>query len=35
MRNIQAEESRLKMLLGPYAQMRDLLATRRRTSSGW
>lgn len=31
----RVEESRLKMLLGPYAEMRELLATQRRTSSGW
>ncbi|MBB3388571.1 hypothetical protein FHT82_001294 [Rhizobium sp. BK275] len=35
MRNIQVEESRLRMLLGSHAEMRDLLATQRRTSSGW
>ncbi|MBB3442478.1 hypothetical protein [Rhizobium sp. BK379] len=29
------DESRLKMLLGAYAQMRDLLATQRHISSGW
>jgi hypothetical protein len=29
------EESRLKMLHGPYASMRDLMASGKNTASGW
>jgi hypothetical protein len=29
------EESRLKMLHGPYAAMRDLMASGKNTASGW